>query len=167
MFIFFFFQAEDGIRDVAVTGVQTCALPISTRRVISSGARRNLSPQSASAIWLWLRLRTRCCFARAAAPRTSAKLCSGWKLVAKMDCSDAGEPLLARNSFAYTLCSDQHHIWDRRLARRHCRGFYLCEPAQGRLCDCALHRARRTALSRGAGGLRHALRLRTLSRRSC
>src|SRR5256884_305156 len=26
----FFFQAEDGIRDVAVTGVQTCALPIST-----------------------------------------------------------------------------------------------------------------------------------------
>src|SRR2546429_4617325 len=28
---FFFFQAEDGIRDVAVTGVQTCALPIYTR----------------------------------------------------------------------------------------------------------------------------------------
>src|SRR5687768_9750544 len=27
-FFFFFFQAEDGIRDVAVTGVQTCALPI-------------------------------------------------------------------------------------------------------------------------------------------
>src|SRR5205809_6192168 len=27
--IFFFFQAEDGIRYVAVTGVQTCALPIS------------------------------------------------------------------------------------------------------------------------------------------
>src|SRR2546422_10934527 len=29
VFTFFFFQAEDGIRDVAVTGVQTCALPIS------------------------------------------------------------------------------------------------------------------------------------------
>src|SRR3989449_7552952 len=29
MYIVFFFQAEDGIRDVAVTGVQTCALPIS------------------------------------------------------------------------------------------------------------------------------------------
>src|SRR6266850_6330098 len=27
--IFFFFQAEDGIRDYKVTGVQTCALPIS------------------------------------------------------------------------------------------------------------------------------------------
>src|SRR5256884_8350151 len=29
--LFFFFQAEDGIRDVAVTGVQTCALPIYRR----------------------------------------------------------------------------------------------------------------------------------------
>src|SRR2546427_2232744 len=28
-FYFFFFQAEDGIRDLTVTGVQTCALPIS------------------------------------------------------------------------------------------------------------------------------------------
>src|SRR5215203_2970820 len=31
-FIFFFFQAEDGIRDIGVTGVQTCALPISDSR---------------------------------------------------------------------------------------------------------------------------------------
>src|SRR5256884_387531 len=30
MLVVFFFQAEDGIRDVAVTGVQTCALPISS-----------------------------------------------------------------------------------------------------------------------------------------
>src|SRR3989440_1767766 len=29
VFFFFFFQAEDGIRDLIVTGVQTCALPIS------------------------------------------------------------------------------------------------------------------------------------------
>src|SRR5438046_10694234 len=29
MLFFFFFQAEDGIRDWSVTGVQTCALPIS------------------------------------------------------------------------------------------------------------------------------------------
>src|SRR5256885_7429810 len=28
IYIFFFFQAEDGIRDYKVTGVQTCALPI-------------------------------------------------------------------------------------------------------------------------------------------
>src|SRR3989449_3016286 len=31
--LLFFFQAEDGIRDVAVTGVQTCALPISITSV--------------------------------------------------------------------------------------------------------------------------------------
>src|SRR2546430_3494656 len=30
-YLFFFFQAEDGIRDLTVTGVQTCALPIFLR----------------------------------------------------------------------------------------------------------------------------------------
>src|SRR2546430_11508702 len=35
--ISFFFQAEDGIRDLTVTGVQTCALPICIRK--SVGAR--------------------------------------------------------------------------------------------------------------------------------
>src|SRR5438309_5379032 len=38
-FFFFFFQAEDGIRDGTVTGVQTCALPISrTLRRAASAA---------------------------------------------------------------------------------------------------------------------------------
>src|SRR6185312_6365202 len=32
MSVFFFFQAEDGIRDLIVTGVQTCALPICVLR---------------------------------------------------------------------------------------------------------------------------------------
>src|SRR5690349_25153216 len=32
--LYFFFQAEDGIRDLYVTGVQTCALPISERMVV-------------------------------------------------------------------------------------------------------------------------------------
>src|SRR5699024_11539616 len=39
---FFFFQAEDGIRDRNVTGVQTCALPILAMRIIlrfNDGAR--------------------------------------------------------------------------------------------------------------------------------
>src|SRR5689334_23629286 len=35
-FFFFFFQAEDGIRDGTVTGVQTCALPISGGRRATS-----------------------------------------------------------------------------------------------------------------------------------
>src|SRR5437764_614385 len=54
---FFFFQAEDGIRDTSVTGVQTCALPISggARRAgpldrggggVASHAREHLRPPS-------------------------------------------------------------------------------------------------------------------------
>src|SRR2546426_9846695 len=39
---FFFFQAEDGIRDYKVTGVQTCALPISQRSSAHSGFARQL-----------------------------------------------------------------------------------------------------------------------------
>src|SRR5437016_10257098 len=34
---YFFFQAEDGIRDWSVTGVQTCALPISSRPFMCTG----------------------------------------------------------------------------------------------------------------------------------
>src|SRR5690606_40808908 len=34
----FFFQAEDGIRDFHVTGVQTCALPISTKEAVREKA---------------------------------------------------------------------------------------------------------------------------------
>src|SRR5439155_5922737 len=41
--ICFFFQAEDGIRDGHVTGVQTCALPISPRLVREVGARKALA----------------------------------------------------------------------------------------------------------------------------
>src|SRR2546430_11204947 len=40
-FVFFFFQAEDGIRDLTVTGVQTCALPI------SPAVRRQEKPMTA------------------------------------------------------------------------------------------------------------------------
>src|SRR3712207_5372331 len=46
---FFFFQAEDGIRDIGVTGVQTCALPIcgcAPSRPGRSGRRGDRSPRS-------------------------------------------------------------------------------------------------------------------------
>src|SRR5690606_40551814 len=49
-FISFFFQAEDGIRDFHVTGVQTCALPICMNWAVESPvmvqARVELSPAS-------------------------------------------------------------------------------------------------------------------------
>src|SRR5206468_9273444 len=37
--LFFFFQAEDGIRDLIVTGVQTCALPICSESAPLNGPR--------------------------------------------------------------------------------------------------------------------------------
>src|SRR5260370_26449193 len=53
-FVVFFFQAEDGIRDSSVTGVQTCALPISLRSNAACdhtgrGCARGVGTQSASA----------------------------------------------------------------------------------------------------------------------
>src|SRR5205085_8911262 len=38
--VYFFFQAEDGIRDLTVTGVQTCALPISLQPAQVPAARQ-------------------------------------------------------------------------------------------------------------------------------
>src|SRR6266581_6014132 len=46
-FFFFFFQAEDGIRDGRVTGVQTCALPISGCPSPARPAVRSRAPPAA------------------------------------------------------------------------------------------------------------------------
>src|SRR5438874_13009125 len=51
LLVFFFFQAEDGIRDLYVTGVQTCALPIyfgkrepdDVRRLLAAGSFEDLA----------------------------------------------------------------------------------------------------------------------------
>src|SRR2546430_13696639 len=49
LFAIFFFQAEDGIRDLTVTGVQTCALPISHARAnaLRLGATHAVDPTDA------------------------------------------------------------------------------------------------------------------------
>src|SRR2546429_3097207 len=59
----FFFQAEDGIRDVAVTGVQTCALPIFWRTT-----RRRCSGKSTR---LWANQERTCSFRSPQTPRPS------------------------------------------------------------------------------------------------
>src|SRR5688500_19497601 len=46
MFLFFFFQAEDGIRDYKVTGVQTCALPIFDQIVSNDFPELPLDPNT-------------------------------------------------------------------------------------------------------------------------
>src|SRR5260370_15696425 len=43
-FLFFFFQAEDGIRDSSVTGVQTCALPISPMADLFAAGGKRVRP---------------------------------------------------------------------------------------------------------------------------
>src|SRR3712207_8090481 len=47
--LIFFFQAEDGIRDIGVTGVQTCALPICVLPAVSRIRARR------AGVELWLR----------------------------------------------------------------------------------------------------------------
>src|SRR5258706_10583517 len=52
IFFFFFFQAEDGIRDWSVTGVQTCALPISLFSITSALFDKNTGGRvSRSGLW--------------------------------------------------------------------------------------------------------------------
>src|SRR2546430_15051118 len=51
MFVFFFFQAEDGIRDLTVTGVQTCALPILSG-LTSNRMRRLVGEAAATFDWV-------------------------------------------------------------------------------------------------------------------
>src|SRR3712207_7105430 len=47
-FYYFFFQAEDCIRDIGMTGVQTCALPISGRQLYDGPGHRRLLGHLAS-----------------------------------------------------------------------------------------------------------------------
>src|SRR3712207_8795789 len=61
MSFIFFFQAEDGIRDIGVTGVQTCALPIWPRGARALRRRRTAVPRA--------RVRLRCARARERARR--------------------------------------------------------------------------------------------------
>src|SRR2546427_2600055 len=60
VFFFFFFQAEDGIRDLTVTGVQTCALPILTARssAVSRAGTNRWRPAQATASPLGARITT-------------------------------------------------------------------------------------------------------------
>src|SRR5438034_1203960 len=54
LFFFFFFQAEDGIRDHCVTGVQTCALPISVRNVVQPAVRVVADPTRPVSLLIWI-----------------------------------------------------------------------------------------------------------------
>src|SRR2546429_3759259 len=74
--LFFFFQAEDGIRDVAVTGVQTCALPISQPSTRFAWSR---TPIWRSSMRVWKRLARSFTSSRRSEERRVGKECrSRW-----------------------------------------------------------------------------------------
>src|SRR3712207_7848087 len=52
--VLFFFQAEDGIRDIGVTGVQTCALPISAVVADLQPERQTLGEEGGGAVLIAL-----------------------------------------------------------------------------------------------------------------
>src|SRR5205085_9416188 len=83
-FFFFFFQAEDGIRDLTVTGVQTCALPIS-----------RLSTNSGVRAWRTLRVYAGCAAFR------NGWTCLRW--VVPPCCLRAARNCIARNRTMATL----------------------------------------------------------------
>src|SRR5690606_39445733 len=74
LFFLFFFQAEDGIRDFHVTGVQTCALPISRYHSLALGRDCVIGggggAQTPRFCWAWSLLKNR---AIPATPMTNVK----------------------------------------------------------------------------------------------
>src|SRR5262249_57039920 len=75
---FFFFQAEDGIRDWSVTGVQTCALPIWSGAAPPPCPPASVPTQNGSGIWAEVNRSSPCATrARRSAARLTAACASG------------------------------------------------------------------------------------------
>src|SRR5256885_3684514 len=86
LFFFFFFQAEDGIRDYKVTGVQTCALPISPRAAPPYWWRsRGVACSSRSAADRWTGAS---CRARATSPRPRGGRCIPEREIGRASCRE-------------------------------------------------------------------------------
>src|SRR5215203_5888981 len=73
MRVCFFFQAEDGIRDIGVTGVQTCALPISIR-----SSRPAASGRASASAWTSPAASSRGTGARSPSTSLKARRCCGY-----------------------------------------------------------------------------------------
>src|SRR5437764_9530638 len=95
LYFFFFFQAEDGIRDTSVTGVQTCALPICCE------------PVAVMEVECRSRNDSRCRFL-SASPRSEERR------VGK-ECSARGRPTAGRKS--WWKCSDRIRAASDEMAR--------------------------------------------------
>src|SRR5256886_4214136 len=90
VFLFFFFQAEDGIRDLTVTGVQTCALPI-----YRAAGFRSLAPHRRSSPAVSATHANRAVFSRLEKPPGAARLApAGAKIRAPAAGADGIHPRL-------------------------------------------------------------------------
>src|SRR5205085_6638853 len=119
----FFFQAEDGIRDLTVTGVQTCALPISTAQVLL----RNTGNLAVSGNNTWAVVLAGGDGTRLAALTTDRQ----GRVVPKQYCSLNGGMTLLQQAFERArrvvppericvIVADQHRdFWDAALAILH------------------------------------------------
>src|SRR5690606_40131983 len=85
--LFFFFQAEDGIRDFHVTGVQTCALPILTRTTRRTSSR---SPSSATSTRA-SRTPRRTSSSSASRHSRAARAHCSWPEIGRASCRERGE----------------------------------------------------------------------------
>src|SRR2546430_9263138 len=110
MCVFFFFQAEDGIRDLTVTGVQTCALPISgSLPGVTVTGSRGLADAAAASAASAMMVDT--------SPANSARLIETHLLVADRDVIIAPPVIaLGRSALAALRASGDEH--SRRAVHR-------------------------------------------------
>src|SRR5438034_282093 len=80
MYQIFFFQAEDGIRDHCVTGVQTCALPIWSQTIAPTpaGSRSGRRPRFVTTTWWPSRRSARTRWTLRSEERRVGKGCRSW-----------------------------------------------------------------------------------------
>src|SRR5437867_13180105 len=108
---FFFFQAEDGIRDRTVTGVQTCALPISNNRSRTAGSGSGRITGSAG--------RT----LGRSEERRVGKECRSWRAQQRQD-KQAGRRLRRQSGRPYPRHVRVEHAW--ALHAAHAGVLILC-----------------------------------------
>src|SRR2546422_9586092 len=125
--IIFFFQAEDGIRDVAVTGVQTCALPISRPGAAGrASAPRTPRGRRNASRGAWLQ-------STESVPRRSARRMArmrGHSSTGRTSSSESSaRPMSYGQAVDVNPCCSAHR-WRRHNARR-CRTQMALVPAAG------------------------------------
>src|SRR5699024_6102428 len=99
-FLFFFFQAEDGIRDRNVTGVQTCALPILA--ILASTKRISPNSTSASCSKPFSNASINSCFSSENLSHSSCLFSQSKPILAVFLCIDSGTSKAGESQFIFS-----------------------------------------------------------------